>query len=487
MSTTTRVGQMVSYKRREFLQGLTIGGGALAMAPFLESVRAHATGDISAIPKRFVFVVKSSGIDKYNLVPEGLKNNFVDESDGKKLGNRSRREGPLVDAALAEHSLPEKLGALKEFKDRLTIIQSLSGVGFRGNHTKGFGTLSLHDSETVAVAPTLDCILGQHLSAGPYPMYGMAMNGRLLESGNWPEDNYCYPNLSAYGAAKPVAYQASPRKAYLELFGAAVASPEQLEKKLALGGNLLDFLTDDARRVEKQLTGDDKDRFALYLDSFDSLRKIEEKKAALADRIKQNAPELTDRYDSRAPSARIESHFEIASAALIAGLTNVITLRPDTLGVKYSELNLSNSVHAIGHLQENAASNGWTGHQARMEIEKLHVNEIAKMAKKFASIPEGNGTMLDNTMIVYMSCSSGDHHCGGHDWPFILLGDLGGKLRSGRYLEFPKYGDKGHRTTGNLYLSLMEAAGMKTPETFGQPDSNLKDLNLKGPLAELMV
>ena len=36
-------------------------------------------------------------------------------------------------------------------------------------------------------------------SQGPYPMYGMAMNGRLLESGNWPEDNYCYPN-PAYGA-----------------------------------------------------------------------------------------------------------------------------------------------------------------------------------------------------------------------------------------------------------------------------------------------
>ena len=313
------------------------------------------------------------------------------------------------------------------------------------------------------------------------------MNGQLLESDNWPEDNYCYPNLSAYGAAKPVAYQASPRKAYLELFGAAVASPEQLKKKLALGGNLLDFLTGDARRIEKELKGDEKDRFALYLDSFDSLRKIEEKKAALTDRIQEHAPELTERYDSRAPAARIESHFELASAALIAGLTNVITLRPDTLGVKYSELNLSNSVHAIGHLQQNKASNGWTGHQARMEIEKLHLREIAKMAKRFASVPEGDGSMLDNTLIVYMSCSSGDHHCAGHDWPFVLLGGLGGKLRSGRYLEFPKYGDIGHRTTGNLYLSLMQAAGMKTPETFGQPDANLKDLNLKGVLEELMV
>jgi hypothetical protein len=478
----------MNYKRRQFLQKLTLGGGSLAMAPFIESIRVHAAGDATALPKRFVFVVKSSGVDKFNLVPGDLTNNFADEKTGEKLGNRSRREGALVDASLAEHKLPEKLAVLEEFKDRLTIIQSLSGVGFRGNHTKGFGALSLHDSEKIAVAPTLDCLLGQHLSSGPYPMYGMAMNGRLLEAGNrGPEDNYCYPNLSAYGVAKPVAYQASPRKAFLELFGAAVASPEQLEKKLALSGNLLDFLTDDARRVEKQLAGEDKDRFARYMESFDSLRKIEKKKAALTDRILKHAPELTDRYDSLAPSARIESHFEIASAALIAGLTNVITLRPDTLGVKYSELNLSNSVHAIGHLQDNKASNGWTGHQARLEIEKLHLKQIAKMAKKFASIPEGNGSMLDNTMIVYMSCSSGDHHCAGHDWPFVLLGGLGGKLRSGRYLEFPKYGAEGHRTVGNLYLSLMEAAGMKTPKTFGQPDSNLKSLDLKGPLEELMA
>ena len=92
------------------------------------------------------------------------------------------------------------------------------------------------------------------------------------------------------------------------------------------------------RRVEKQLSGDDKERFAPYMDSFDSLRKIEQKKAALTDRI-QHAPERTDRYIH--PSARIESPFEIASAALVAGLTNVVTLRPDTLGVKYSELGLS--------------------------------------------------------------------------------------------------------------------------------------------------
>jgi hypothetical protein len=471
--------------RRRAIQDLSIGGMSLAMASCLRSIQAHAAGNEETLPKRFVFVVKSSGIDKFNLVPDGLENHFIHPDDGKKLGNRGRRPGPLVDVSLADRKLPEKLAVLDSFKDRLTILQSLSGVGFRGNHTKGFGTLSLHDSETVAVAPTLDCLLGQHLSTGPYPMYGMAMNGKLLGNDK-PEDSYCYPNLSAYGAAKPVAYQASPRKAFLELFGAAVATPAQLEKKLALNGNLMDFLTEDARRVEKQLSGDDKERFDLYMDSFNSLRKIEKKKAALMDRIQKHAPELTDRYESIAPSARIESHFEIASAALISGLTNVVTLRPDTLGVKYSELGLSDHVHALGHLGDNAASNGWTGHQARMEIEKLHLKEIANMAKKFDSIPEGDGTMLDNTMIVYMSCSSGDHHCDGYDWPFVLLGGMGKKLKMGRYIEYPKYGTKGHRTVGNLYLSLIQSAGLETPNTFGQMDANLKHLDLKGPLEELM-
>ena len=476
------------YKRRHFLRDVTLGGSSLAMAPFLQTVRVHASGKESLLPKRFVFVVKSSGIDKFNLVPDGLTNHFVNEDSGEKLGNRSRREGPLVDVSLSDHKLPEKLASLEDFKDHLTILQSLSGVGFRGNHTKGFGTLSLHDSEKVAVAPSLDCLLGMHLSSGPFPMYGMAMNGQLLESAGWkPEDSYCYPNLSAYGPAKPVAYQGSPRKAFLELFGAAVASPKELESKLALNGNLMDFLTDDARRVEKQLSGDDKERFALYMDSFNALRKIEEKKAGLTEEVRKYAPKLSDRYDSTAPSVRIQSHFEIATAALIAGLTNVVTLRPDTLGVKYSELNLSNSVHALGHLQNNKASNGMTGHQARMAIEKLHLKEIAKMAKKFASIPEGNGTMLDNTMIVYTSCSSGDHHCAGHDWPLLLLGGMDNKLQTGRYIEYPKYGSKGHRTVGNLYISLMQAAGMKTTDTFGQLDSNLKDLDLRGPLRELMA
>jgi hypothetical protein len=473
--------------RRSMMQGLSLTGTSLAMAPFLRSVQAHASGKQEAMPKRFVFVVKSSGVEKFNLVPDGLENHYLHKTTGEKLGNRARRDGGLIDVALADHKLPDKLAALETFKDRMTILQSLSGEGFSGNHTSGYGALSCHNSETVAIAPTIDCMLGQHLSTGPYAMYGMAMNGRLLETGWKPEQTYCYPNISAFKKGMPVAFQASPRKAFVELFGSAIATQKQIERKLALNGNLMDFLSKDAKRVEKQLSPQDKERFARYTESFESLRLIEEKKSKLTGKIKKHAPKLTDRYDSMAPSKRIQSHFEVATAALVAGLTNVITLRPDTLGVKYSDLRLSESVHNLGHLQNEKAGNGWTGHQARKEVEKVHISCIADMAKKLDRIPEGNGTMLDNTMIVYMSCNGGDHHGGQADWPFVLLGGMANKLKMGRYIEYPKYQEKGHRTIGNLYLSLMQAAGMHVPETFGQLDSNLKDLDLTGTLAELMV
>jgi len=144
-------------------------------------------------------------------------------------------------------------------------------------------------------------------------------------------------------------------------------------------------------------------------------------------------------------------------------------------------------VHAIGHMQENRAPNGWSGLQARIEIEKFQLNYIAEMAKKLERIPEGDGNMLDNTLIVYMSCMGGGHHGPVSDWPFVLIGGMADKLKMGRYIEYPKYREKGHRTIANLYLSLMQAAGMKTPKTFGQLDANLKHLNVAGPLEELMV
>jgi hypothetical protein len=95
--------------------------------------------------------------------------------------------------------------------------------------------------------------------------------------------------------------------------------------------------------------------------------------------------------------------------------------------------------------------------------------------------------MLDNTLIVYTSCAGGSHHGGQEDWPFVLVGGVRKKLKMGRYIQFPTYRRAGHKTIANLYMTVMDASGVRYGEHFGQPDTQLKDLKVTGPLRELLV
>jgi len=75
----------------------------------------------------------------------------------------------------------------------------------------------------------------------------------------------------------------------------------------------------------------------------------------------------------------------------------------------------------------------------------------------------------------------------GDQWPMILVGNLGGKVKTaGRYLQFPKYNTPGHRTLSNFYLSLLHAVGDKR-EKFGDADLAIKDIDTSGPLAEILA
>ena len=259
-----------------------------------------------------------------------------------------------------------------------------------------------------------------------------------------------------------------------------------LKKDSAVKRNLMDFLKEDANRIRKKLTVSDKERFDGYVDTFESLSLREQRKASLKDRIEQNAPEyVADKYTSMTHMDRMESQFELGTAAIIAGLTNVITLRPDTLGAQYQKLGTGSlGLHQIGH---GAGVGGATSMQLRRMIDSYHMGLVAKMAKRFDSIPEGDGTMLDNTLIVYTSCAGGMHHGGSNDWPLITLGNVGGKLKTGHYVRYPSYANDGHKSLANFYMSLMTAADTPYGEHFGQLDPGLRDLDLTGPLNELLT
>ena len=75
----------------------------------------------------------------------------------------------------------------------------------------------------------------------------------------------------------------------------------------------------------------------------------------------------------------------------------------------------------------------------------------AEERAKLDAVKEGDGTMLDNTLIVFMSDSGDGHHPQLYNWPMVLIGNLGGRLKTdGRYLEFPGYGKTNHSTIASL-------------------------------------
>ena len=95
--------------------------------------------------------------------------------------------------------------------------------------------------------------------------------------------------------------------------------------------------------------------------------------------------------------------------------------------------------------------------------------------------------MLDNTLIVYFSDAGEKHHASSTEWPFVLVGGLGRKLKhAGRYIQYPAYGKPGHHTIANFYNTLAHAAGIDQ-DTFGQLDMNLDTASQTGPLPELLA
>ena len=112
--------------------------------------------------------------------------------------------------------------------------------------------------------------------------------------------------------------------------------------------------------------------------------------------------------------------------------------------------------------------------------------QIASVMGKLEAIPEGNGTMLDNTLIIFTSDFGEAHHAQTKEWPFVLIGDLGGRLRAGRVLVYPPFRHQGHKSLNHLYTTLMYTVGER-PRTFGAPDIHLRDLDMTGPLNELLA
>ena len=453
--------------RRDVLKGLTLGTSTTLLSPFVNRLAAEESG--MAQPRRFVFVVEGNGFNPPQAQPRTIK---------RKKNAQSRNDVPtLEDIPLGEHELSEAMQPLNEFKDRLTVIQGLSSRICGGGHSNNFGALGVYSSKAGAYGETIDMALAKALPS-TFNQVGLGISDK-------PEHTIIY-NTSALARGKKVPTQCRPDLAFQLLFGSVAGG--DAAKTFQARTNLLDFMIDDVKRLESRLNSAEREKLGQYLGAFESMRNRQSRLRESEDSLRRNLPKVTDKYSSPVETDRLEAHFDIGAAALISGLTNVLTISSGAgdpfFSVKFTGLGIDFGKHSIGH---GGSYNGMTWEQMAVKIRRFHFGQIAELARRLQAVPEGDGTMLDNTVIVYLSDAAEGHHSRCWEWPVVVIGDLGGRMKTrGRYLCYPRYAEEGHRTIANFYTSFLHAAGAPR-ERFGLADPNLKHLDQDGPLAELMA
>ncbi len=458
----------MSLSRRQLLTGVSLGAGATVLSPILQRLQAEVAGHIPTA-RRFVFVIEGNGCPAEQIQPTDIPR----QSDG---GNNTINV-EMQDESLIGRELSFAMEPLKPFQERVAILQNLSGRVCGGGHSNNFGALGVYSGKSGPAGETIDAAVARALPA-VFPHVGLGISSK-------PQHTAIY-NTSATGPGRAIPIQCRPDLAYQQLFGSVAAGAAR--QKFDVQRNLLDFLREDVRKVERSLAGPEKEKFAQYLESLETLRHRQSRLNEIENTLRKHAPVASDKYRSDVETNRLDAHFDLAAAALTAGLTNVVTLASGCgdpyFEVRFGGLGIELDKHAIGHAR-GEAKRDWV--ELMSLIRRFHFELIARLMKKLQSVPEGNGTVLDNTAILYLSDGAERHHSSCFEWPMVLIGNLGGRLRTdGRYLCWPKYGVKGHRTVANLYSTLLHAAGAPR-DSFGDADPGLKDFDQTGPLSELLV
>jgi hypothetical protein len=461
--------------RREWLTGLTAGGTLLS--PLVQSLAAQAAGASEPpAPKRFVFVLFENGLREGEVQPVGIP-----------MGSETLR---ITD--LAKHALPEKvIHPFEPFKKRMTLIQGLRGSHLNPNHGAGYGALSglpqaPADKRRVR-AESIDAALA-HVSPGLFPVVVLGINGGGTETST------AY-GISAWGQGKPIPIQCRPELAYESLFGSAGTD----RNDFVVRKNLLDFVAGDLKQVRSGLGAAGREQLEYHLDALESLSTRWGRLGALKDdgKLAQHAPPPPAAPQSM-PEV-ISAQFDIAAAALSAGLTNVVTITSGLGGLSPNYKGFSNmGQHSAGHSNPDPEL-GVRGNEIVRRAHHFMAERTAELMKRLQAIPEGNGTMLDNTLVVFMSDSAERQHTQGDQWPIVLLGDLGGRLKTGRLVTYPlqakliesEWGESREQGTGQptnptlnrLFCTLLHAAGAPR-DNFNLP---VPGLDQNGPLAELLA
>ena len=425
--------------RRDFLKFSSLGAGALCMPSGL-----FAEPPLGKLPKRFIFIRKSSGIRPAEIA-------LPDFSDKDKAIDEKKE--PL-EVDLDKHELPKWLRGLDAHKEHMTILQGLSAKMSENVHWSFSSVMGCFKSNRNTLSAikrtTIDFELAK-LFPSPFGHVELSFAGGrtgIVDGYSAPAPqtrNYCY---------------ADPDTARSELFK-SVLNPEAVNSD----NDMLSFLQSKEGLKTSVVRGNERARQEKHVQSIESIRERNEKLIKISGSLAKHLPELSSVHANGGPNAstpeKQAAMTDVLIAALKADLTNVVTYTIDDLGTPVTGLTGNETdrvgIHPLGHDEAFGGVPAW---KTREQIRISHVNQINTIIEKLKQVPEGKGTMFDNTMIMYFPENGETHHGVGSEAPFLIMSGSGCNLdMSGRYVRLPYLGNEGHKTLGNLYTTLLNAHG----------------------------
>ncbi len=440
-------GGRVSTSRRIFLRG----AGVTMALPWLESIptwgAAASAGGTPPCPKRFAALFMGCGVNPIHWWAKG-------SGASMELGRCLEPLGPLKSKITVVHGLFNK---------------NATGVGIHPGQTGNIlSGAALQKGAELKGGISVDQMLARHL--GEETVQPSLVLGCEQPITGYHETNFSMAyssHISWQSATSPVPMEVYPSLAFDSLFD---------NRGSLRNRSILDRVREEAASLSRRVGAGDRAKLDEYLTS---VRDVEKRAAGMraakedADaRAKgRNRPAVAmPRPDNGLPED-IREHMRLMCDLIALGFqtdkTRIATLLlcRDISGLFYPFLDVRAAHHGASHDDRS---------EAYERVTRFYISQLAYLASRLDAMPEGDGTVLDNTCLLFInSLFSGTKHDATRV-PLVLAGGLGGTLPTGRVLDYADKGDD-HRKLCSLYLGIMDRMGVKL-DRFGDAGERLAGL-----------
>jgi hypothetical protein len=439
--------------RRTFLRGV----GVTMALPWLESMSGLGVttaaaaearpGAAAAFPQRFGVMFMGNGISP---------NNWSAQGSGAAM------------------QLSKSLSPLETLKSKINVIHGLfnkTAMG-QGIHPAMTGQLlsgvPIQKGAIIRSGISVDQMLANHIGQDTLqPSMVLACEAPMTGYHESNFSNAYSSHISWQSADSPVPNEMYPSLAFDSLF--------------ENGGSLrnisvLDRVKAHADKLSRKVSSTDKAKLDEYLGSVREVEKSIERMRADKEKAEDRArhtghPVFTMERPENGLPEDLRDHARLMCDIIALGFqtdkTRVasLLLARDLSALYYPFLNVTDGHHGASHSSSS---------DAYERISRFHVSQLAYLAQRLDEMPEGDGTVLDNTCLMFISNMwSGT----GHDnrkVPVLTVGGLGGTLETGRSLDYLEAGDD-NRKLCSLYLGIMDRMGVRL-DHFGDADARLVGL-----------